>query len=134
MINKSINILFIVFTLFVFSKGLFAQSLTFCESVDNNGNPNSPSTVFDIGNNGGYLDMLVNIPFDLNCRSVRYEVYRVDSYGSEVYNTTIYQDTQRDWRWFWKEITFYDAGKYNVYVYDSNDYLLTSGSVQIQFR
>ena len=134
MIKKLLTASFFALTLFIFSKGLFSQTLTFCESVDNNGNPNSPSAVFNIGSNGGYLDMLVSIPYDLNCKSVRYEVYKLDSYGSEIYSTTIYQDTQRDWRWFWKEITFYDSGKYHIYVYDSNDYLLTSGSVQIQFN
>ena len=94
MTKKILTVLFIALTFFIFSENVFAQSLTFCEQVDKNGNPVSPSSVFNIGSSGGYLDMLVNIPFDLNCMS----------------------------------------GNYNIYVYDSNNSLLTSGSVQIQFK
>ena len=66
-------------------------------------------------------------------KTVKYEVYKVVN-GSDVYQYTITQDTQLDWRWFWYKITFYDEGKYNIYLYDCNDYLLTSGSVRIQYK
>jgi len=120
--------------LFVVTNNLKAQTLYFCESVSSDGYPVTESSTFTIGSGGGYLDMLVKLPYELNCRSVRYEIYKVDSYGSETYNTTISQDTERNWVWFYKQVTFYDSGKYNVYVYDCSDALLTSGTVRIQFQ
>lgn len=134
MTKKFFSLTLLIFSLSVITIGVKSQSLTFCESVDANGNPVSSSSLFYIGSGGGYLDMLVNINYDLNCYSVRYEIYKVSSNGSESYSTTITQSSKPDWRWFYKEVTFYDEGKYNVYVYDCNDYLLTSGSVRIQFR
>ncbi len=134
MLKKLITISCLACTLFIFSNSLKAQTLYFCESVDKDGYPVTESSVFNIGRDGGYLDMLVRLPYDLNCRSVRYEIYKIDSYGSEVYDNTITQDTERDWRWFWKQVTFYSSGRYNVYVYDCYDALLTSGSVRIQYR
>jgi len=107
----------------------YSQSMSFCESVSGSGNCNGSSSVFTISSSGGYLDVLVNIPYNLNCRSVRYEVYR-----NGDYDNTIYQDAKNDWQWFYKEITFYKSGTYAIYCYDCSDYLLASGSVTIQFR
>jgi hypothetical protein len=78
--------------------------------------------------------VIFRLPYSINCREVRYEIYKVGRSGRETYDNTIYQDTERDWSWFWKKVTFYDVGKYNVYVYDCYDYLLTSGSVRTQYR
>ncbi len=134
MLKKFFAFSLFALTLFVLTNSLKSQTLYFCESVTSDGYPVTESSVFTIGSSGGYFDFLVKLPYDLNCRSVRYEIYKVDSYGSETYSTTINQDTERNWVWFYKQVTFYDSGKYNVYVYDCNDALLTSGSVRIQFR
>ena len=133
MFKKLILLSLLLFTFVGFSGNLKAQTLIFCESVDANGNPEGKSSVFNISSSGGYLDMLVNLREDLNCYTVKYDVYKVVN-GSDVYQYTITQDTQLDWRWFWYKITFYDEGKYNIYLYDCNDYLLTSGSVRIQYK
>src|SRR2546421_12833279 len=90
--------------LLAFGSAAYSQSMSFCESVSGSGNCNGSSSVFTISSNGGYLDVLINIPYDLNCRSVRYEVYR-----NGDYDNTIYQDTQSSWQWFYKEITFYKS-------------------------
>lgn len=115
------------------SQSLKAQSLYFCESVDADGYPIGESTVFTIPSAGGYLNMLVRLPYTADVTSVRYEIYKVDPYGSESYDNTIYQDVERSWVWFWKQVTFYKTGNYNVYVYDANNYLLTSGTVRIKY-
>lgn len=116
------------------SQSLKAQSLYFCESVDKDGYPVGESSVFTIPSSGGYLNMLVRLPYSVDVYSVRYEIYKVDSYGGETYDNTIYQDTEKNWVWFWKQVTFYKSGEYNIYVYDSNNYLLTSGSIRIKLR
>lgn len=134
MIKKLSTFSFLLFTLLFFSINAKAQTIYFCEDVDRDGYPITESSVFNISSGGGYLDVLVRLPYTVNCSSVRYEIYKEDSRGHENYSTTIYQDTQRDWVWFYKQITFYDSGRYNIYVYDCSDYMLTSGSVRIQFR
>jgi hypothetical protein len=134
MIKKLSTFSFLLFTLLLLSINAKAQNIYFCEDVDRDGYPITESAVFNISSGGGYLDVLVRLPYTVNCSSVRYEIYKEDSYGHENYSTTITQDTQRDWVWFYKQITFYDSGRYNVYVYDCSDYMLTSGSVRIQFR
>ena len=101
----------------------------FCEDVDKDGYPISESSVFNIGSGGGYLDVLVRLPYEVACRSVRYELYL-----NGKYNTTIYQDTERNWVWFYKKITFYDSGTWDIDVYDCYDQRLVSGSVRIKFR
>jgi hypothetical protein len=132
---KKLSVLFLFYLVFLGITGeTSAQTLYFCEGVDSDGYPITESSVFNIPRSGGYLYFLTRLPYDLNCRSVRYEIYRVDSYGYENYYDTKYQDTQRDWRWFWLKYTFYDTGKFNVYVYDCTDYLLTSSTVRIQYK
>ena len=116
------------------SQSLKAQSLYFCESVDKDGYPIGESTVFNIPSSGGYLNMLVRLPYSLDVTSVRYEIYKVDRSGNESYDNTIYQDTERSWVWFWKQVTFYKTGTYNVYVYDPSNYLLTSGTIKINYK
>ena len=132
---KKLSVLFLFYFVFMGLTGSSnAQTLYFCEGVDDSGYPITESSVFNIPRSGGYLYFLTRLPYDLNCRSVRYEIYKVDSYGYENYYDTKYQDTQRDWRWFYYKYTFYDSGKFNVYVYDCTDYLLTSSTLRIQYK
>ena len=113
---------------------LHAQTLYFCEDVDEDGYPENEATTFTIGENGGWLIMLVKLDDEVDCSQVKYVIYKVSKNGKEKYNTTIYQDVEENWVWFWKKITFYDDGKYNVYVYDEHDNFLTSGSVRINYK
>lgn len=134
MLKKLLTVAIFAVTLFALSGHVRSQTLYFCEGVDNDGYPITESTVFNISSSGSYFYFLVRLPYTINCRSVRFEIYRVDRYGSETYDNTVYLDTERDWTWFWKKVNFYDSGRFNVYVYDCYDYLLTSGSVRTQFR
>jgi len=106
-----------------------SQSIYFCEGVDSYGYPVTDSDVFNISRDGGYLYVLVRLPYEVACRSVRFEVYR-----DGVYDNTIYVDTEKNWTWFWKQVTFYSPGRYTFYCYDCFDYMLTSGTVRIQYR
>jgi hypothetical protein len=106
-----------------------SQSIYFCEGVDSYGYPITDAEVFNISRDGGYLYVLVRLPYEVACRSVRFEVYR-----DGVYDNTIYLDTEKNWTWFWKQVTFYSPGRYTFYCYDCFDYMLTSGTVRIQYR
>ncbi len=129
MLKKIFALSVIALALFAFSNNSKGQSMAFCESVDNNGNPIGQSSTFNIGSNGGYLDVLVNIPYNLNCRSIRYEIYY-----NGGYDNTIYQDSQNNWQWFYKQITFYKSGTYQIYCIDCNETTLASGTLTIQFN
>ena len=125
---------FIMLAVFALSNMSKAQTLYFCEGVDDDGYPITESNVFNISLDGSYLYFLVRMPYEIDCSSVRYEIYEVDYDGFETYSSTIYQDVEYDWIWFWKKVTFYDPGFYNVYVYDCRDYVLTSNTIRIKYR
>ncbi len=124
-----IVLLIIAFT----SNYSFAQSLQFCEDVSSDGIPIKASTVFNICSKGGYLKCLTSLPYRVGTSSVNYEVYRIDYDGNEKYDNTIYQEVDPSWTWFYKEITFYDEGRYNIYVYDSSKNFLASAQIRIQY-
>ena len=113
-----------------------AQTLYFCEDVDDDGYAINEASVFNIPDDGGYLYFLVRLGSgrEINCDEVLFDIYKVDSRGKEEFDNTIYQDVEPDWNWFWKKITFYDRGTYKVYVYDEDSKFLTSGTVKIKYR
>lgn len=106
-----------------------AQSIYFCEGVDDNGYPINDASSFTISKDGGYLYVLVRLPYEIDCKSVRFEIYR-----NGQYDNTIYMDTEYDWVWFWKQITFYKRGSYEFYVYDCYDYELVYGTLEINYN
>jgi len=135
MIKKTITVLSFVFILFILSKVSFTQSLYFCEGVDDNGRPQSASSTFYIPSGGGYFYFLVRLPYEINCNYVDYELYEVDDYGYETYNTTINHDgLSRSWVWFWKKVTFYRSGYYHVYVRDCFNTVLTDAYVNVYYK
>lgn len=123
---------FVFATMLFFSSTTNAQSLFFCEAVDKDGYAVNESSTFLIGNNGGYFDLLVRLPYELKSYYVNYDIYEVKADGSEMFSSTVRQDAQPEWQYFWKEMTFYNEGTYKIYVYDDNDYLLTSSTVKVK--
>jgi len=115
-----------LFSLFIVSAN--PQSIYFCEGVDDDGYAIDEASSFTIPDGGGYLYVLVRLPYEIACESARFEIYR-----NGDYDNTIYADTETEWVWFWKQITFYKRGTYEIYVYDCYDYELTSGTVKINF-
>lgn len=119
-----------VLAVFIGLSGIsYSQSIYFCEGVDDDGEPINESSVFTIPESGGYLYVLIQMPYEVGCKRVDLEVYRNGNYDN-----TISIDTQRNWTWFWKKVTFYKAGEFVIDVYDCNDEFLTSGSVEIEIE
>lgn len=110
-----------------------SQSLQFCENVSSNGSPIAESSVFTINEKGGFLKFLVTLPFTVGTQSVNFEIYKIDAEGNENYESTLNHIVDPSWTWFWKEVTFYSAGRYSVYVYDGDKNFLASSQVRIQF-
>ncbi|MEP0862186.1 MAG: hypothetical protein HRF52_12195 [Ignavibacterium sp.] len=105
----------------------------FCEGVTSDGYPRNSSDVFTIPRDGGYLYMLVKLRYEIECDEVTYFIYKVDSYGNKSYDNSFYQDVNGNWNWFWKEVTFYNPGLYEVEVYDCYDYKFASGRLRIEY-
>lgn len=117
----------------VTSNNTYSQTMQFCEDVTEDGKAVTPSSVFNISTKGGYLKVLTSLPYRVGTVSVVYEIYKIDDDGYEKYDNTIYQDVDPSWTWFWKEITFYKAGTYEIEVYDADRNFLTSGQISIQY-
>lgn len=132
--KKLYTLVYALALIFALNSFAHAQTLSFCEDVDSKGTPIGYSSTFNIGSGGGYLYFLVNLPYKLNSRSVKYDIFKLDSYGNEKFDNTIYQDTELSWDYFYKQVTFYSSGTYNIYVYDTSDYMLASGQIRIQYR
>lgn len=124
---KFFSALVIGFVLFLST--VKAQDIYFCEGVDDDGYPISEASSFTIPDDGGYLYVLVRLPYEVDCSSVRFEIYR-----NGDYDNTIYLDTDSDWVWFYKQINFYKRGTYDFYVYDCNDYELVNGTLRINYE
>ncbi|MEO8447016.1 MAG: hypothetical protein ABI528_05940 [bacterium] len=115
------------------SANSYSQSVQFCEDVTSDGVPIKASSVFNISTKGGFLKCLTSLPYRIGTKSVSYDIYNIDYDGNEKYSNTIYQDVDASWTWFFKEITFYDEGRYNIYVYDADRNFLASSQIRIQY-
>jgi len=126
--------LFSVLVLIFISNISNAQTVYFCEGVDDNGNPIGSSSTFSIPYEGGYFYALVQLPVATDCNEVYYDIYEVKG-GSENYNTTITQNgLSNQWNWFWKKFTFYYAGNYHIKVNDCNGAELADGYVKVKYQ
>lgn len=116
--------------LFLFSNSnSYSQTLYFCEGVDDDGYPISAASTFNISSKGSYLYVLARLPYTAECRSMKLVIYR-----NGDYDNTIYIDTEYDWTWFWKKVTFYKSGDYDIYLYDCYDLSLVSKSLRINVK
>lgn len=128
-----LRLLSLIAFLFTVSMSLNAQTVYFCEGVDDDGYPIEESTSFTIGSDGGYLYVLVRLGYRCETDHVYLDFYKINSRGEETFDSTLEMDTEPDWTWFWKKVTFYDDGKYVVYIADGDGYPLANGTVRINF-
>ena len=124
------QVLFVFFCAVVFSllNQTYSQQIYFCEGVDDDGYPINESDTFAIPENGGYLYVLVRLDESVNCTSVNLMIYNDD----EELQTTLTVDTKKSWKWFWKNIAFYEEGEFIVDVWACNFNALVTGYVEIE--
>jgi len=133
--KKALTILFFLTVLFVISQTSNSQTLTFCSGVDDDGYAIGQSSTFYIPSGGGWFYFLTRLPYEVGCKAVSYELYEVDDYGYETYNTTIDQTgLSKNWVWFRYKVTFYKSGYYHVYLRDCFNYVLTDAYVSIYYK
>jgi len=129
MVKKLLFLAILATGLLMLTESSKAQTMYFCADVDSYGYPITESESFTIRAEGDYVYCLVRIPYEIACYSIRFEIYR-----NGAYDNTIYLDTEKNWQWFYKKISFYKTGNYTFYCYDCYDYMITSGSVKISWR
>lgn len=122
-----------LFSLILLGSLTQAQSVYFCESIDDDGNPIGSSSSFTIGIDGGYLYILTRLGYACDTYEIIIDIFKVDRRGNEDFYDTYYIDTSPDWTWFWKKATFYERGTYKVYIYDEYSQQLASGEVEIEY-
>jgi hypothetical protein len=133
-ISSPRNFLFLFIILLFISIDTFSQSLTFCESVDSNGNPKGSSGKFTIHTGGGFLEGLVTLPREVNSTFATYDIFKLDEENKELFESTIRQTLKPEFTWFSQRITFKKSGTYHVYVYDDRDRLLCVGIIAIRIQ
>ena len=124
---------FLIILLLFIPTLLPAQQVFFCESVDRLGIPKNASKEFTIGSDGGFIKILVKQNKEIGSENVVFDVYKLEN-GKEHFNNTLKMSIQPAVTWFYKEITFFKSGDYNVYVYDERDKLLGVGTVKINLN
>jgi len=122
-----------LFILFLLPFSLAAQQVIFCEQVDEMGRPRNASNEFTIGNEGGFFKILVKLNEQVSSNEVTFDVYKV-SEGTKHFDISLRMDVKPSLTWFFKEITFYKPGEYQVYVYSDRDKLLGVGHVVIHMK
>ncbi|MFI5134588.1 MAG: hypothetical protein ACHQD9_01925 [Chitinophagales bacterium] len=108
-----------------------SQSLTFCERVDGSGAPINSNTVFSVNKNGSPVTFYFVLPAGYNSSSINFDVYRLNQ-EKEVFHSTIKQPVSASQKSVSKQMTFYDAGTYRIYVFDDKDRQLAKGELTIK--
>lgn len=122
-----------IFLLFLLPLNLFSQQIIFCESVDQSGNPKNVSKEFTIGEDGGFIKILIKSNKEIGSSAIIFDVYKVND-EKEIFNNTVRMEIKPAVTWFFKEITFFKSGIYRVYVYDEKDKLIGLGDLKINLR
>lgn len=128
---KSKLAFFLIAALLSISSASFSQTLTFCDKADASGKPVNASTIFTVAKNGGPVTMLFTLPAGSKLTVVSFDVYKVDN-GKEVFQSTLKQPVTGSQNWVSKQMTFYNEGRYRVYVFDDQDKQLSRAEVLIK--
>ncbi|HYV93045.1 MAG TPA: hypothetical protein VE978_14740 [Chitinophagales bacterium] len=125
------KLVFFIASLLMISEVSFSQSLIFCDRADVNGKAVNANTIFTVPKNGGPVTLLFTAAASAKPASVSFDVYRLDN-GKEVFISTIKQALNGSQNFVAKQMTFYDAGRYRVYVFDTQDKPLARSEVLIK--
>jgi hypothetical protein len=106
-----------------------AQQIIFCESVGKDGQPAGISNTFSITPQGSFLNVLVKLTKPAGTKRIVYDLFAVDSLGKEKFESSTTLDVDPQWMWFNKGFTFFQPGKYAVYVYDDSERLIVAGTL-----
>ena len=118
--------------LFLVKMGSAQYSLTFCESVNNEGKALHPSNFFMISPKGSALKFLLKADDGFKTDQMDFRIFYINDSGKEEEISKLPQKLEPNWTYTWKEVVFFDSGNYRVKVYDSNGVYLTSANVNVK--
>ena len=110
-----------------------AQTISFCESVKEDGQMVNPSSTYAITKKGGVINMLVTLDHKVDADKIVYKIFRVSDKGDQTLDQVINDNNVTpDWMWFYHELVIRSPGNYMVYVYpEGSTKALATGMVHI---
>ena len=126
--TKSVILFFFVCLL---AAPAFSQTLVFAEKVDASGKAVNQNVMFAVGKSGGQVTFLFTLPSAANLPSVNFDLYKLEG-GKEVYQSTMKQAVNANQKWVSKQVTFYNEGRYRVYVFDDADKQLAKAELTVK--
>lgn len=113
--------------------GNYAGSkVTFCENMDN-GYPSGVYETFNIGSSGGFVNVYVNCPNELNSYGLIVDIWKSNGSTFDFVETKNY-DIQPSWKSTFFKYTFYNPGYYRFSVYNKESKLVSEGFVTIKSK
>ncbi len=107
------------------------SEVIFCEEVVN-GSPVNSSTVFNIGENGGYVTVQVDNGKPMKTDQLIVDVWKKTSSGDyDKFIETKRYDIKPSWDAPYFEYTFYKPGKYKLSIYNASETYINTGKVEI---
>lgn len=106
------------------------SKVLFCEKVTEGGEPVTRSDVFNIGPNGGYVQVLVKHTKPMKTTELIVDVWKGDSYDEFVETKRF--TVEEPWAWTNFEYTFLTTGNYKFSVYNKEETFINTGYVTIK--
>ncbi len=117
---------------FLFSVGHSQYSLTFCESVTADGNPQKLSNSFMVTGKGSALTLFMKADTGFDSDQLKFNIYFINTLGNEEEVTSLTQKAEPGWNYVWKEVVLFNPGVYRVKVYSGKGTYLTSANLNIK--
>lgn len=107
-------------------------SLSFCESISEDGKPQKVSNSFQVDSKGSLLKIFVRSDEKFNTGQLQFKIFYVDNSGEEETLSTFSQKMDADWNYAWKDVAFFTPGNYRVKIYNDKETYLTSANLNIK--
>jgi hypothetical protein len=119
--------------IFSLSMGYSQSTISFCARVDQNGYCLFNNTKFFLSPDSTtetiYLEVKQPATFTGTAK-ITFKFYTVDKNGEEKYSSMAEQNVQDSWMFAWLPHQF-NAGKYNIKIYNDKNELLASRSLEL---
>jgi len=116
-----------------FSISLPAQVITFCHSVNAEGQCiDHPKKFYIPVGKQAEIYATVHLLDEVGTTKVEYKIYRITNYLDEVYMTSLFQDVKPEMKTFYKRIAFSMELNYKIYLYTDSGKLLTSAPIFVE--
>lgn len=119
-------------SLFALKFGSAQYSLTFCETVGDDGRPNKPSNSFMVAHDGSSLKVLLKSDKKLDSDQLTFKIFFINEAGKEEAVSELSQKIEPAWTYVWKDIVFFDSGSYRIKVYNTEGTYLTSANLKVK--